>query len=64
MSRTPESLERAVEYARRIIESYQMDIRSADWAGVDLIGVGFCRGTIYRDALGTIDRIAQGELVV
>lgn len=60
---TPEL--RAIEYAKRIIESYQLDLRhSHEFAGVDLVEKGFCQGVVYRDAIATIDRIATGELVV
>lgn len=57
--------ERALEYAKRIIESYQMDIRdSARRLNIDLVALGFCQGLIYREAIPTIERIARGELVV
>ncbi len=44
-------LETALQYAIRVIESYQLDIRNSEWVGVDLVAKGFCQGSIYRDAV-------------
>jgi hypothetical protein len=64
-----EALERALKYAKTVIENYEMDIRNSGrgdlaFVGVKLDEVGFCQGTIYTGALEIIDRIACGELVV
>ena len=57
--------ERALTYAKRIIESYELDLRhSHERVGVDLVAQGFCQGTVYREALSTIHRLETGELVV
>lgn len=60
--RSPEK--RALDYAKSLIESYQLDIRASEWTGVNLVEKGFCQGTIYQDALETIGRIERGELIV
>ncbi len=45
----------ALEYAIKIIESYEMDIRNAPTTiGVDLIQHGFCQGRIYKEAIEKI----------
>lgn len=50
-------LRAALEYAIRVIESYQMDIRT-------VASEGFCQGSIYLDAVDMIRRIAEGKLTV
>ena len=55
---------RALDYAKKIIQSYEADVRAGAWTGVNLEAVGFCQGDIYKDALATIDRLARGEVVL
>ncbi len=50
-----DSSRKALEYAVKIIESYQLDIRNE---GLDLNG--FCQGVIYKCALAQIMAIRDG----
>jgi hypothetical protein len=57
-----ENIKRALDMARNVIRSYEMDIRNAvDIVGVDLVELGFCQGEIYTNALTMIARIEKGE---
>ncbi len=49
-----ECLKEALNYAVRIIESYEMDIRNSEWTGINLKDKGFCQGTIYTEAIADI----------
>jgi len=42
-----------LDYALLIIHSYEADIRSR----ADLVAEGFCQGSIYKSALGEIERL-------
>lgn len=57
-------IEAALKYAIKIIESYQMDINNSESFSKDLNlkNIGFCQGSIYTNALNTIDRIKKGEI--
>lgn len=61
---TDGATERALEYAKKIIQNYESAVKASAWTGVNLEAVGFCQDTNYRDALATIDKIACGEVVV
>jgi hypothetical protein len=51
----------ALDYAIKIIESYQLDIRnSKNIIGFDLERKGFCQGEIYKEALEKIERLKRG----
>lgn len=53
-------LRNALGYAISIIESYQLDIQdSQKLVGVDLAALGFCQGTIYREAIDDIREIQE-----
>lgn len=57
-----ENITLALDYARNVIRSYEMDIRGAvEIIGVDLVELGFCQGHIYTNALAMIARIEKGE---
>jgi len=46
---------KGLEYAVKIIEQYESDIRnSKDLIGIDLAEKGFCQGVIYKEALSKI----------
>lgn len=48
---------KALEYAIRIIENYELDLRfSKETIGIDLIKKGFCQGKIYTEALRVIEQ--------
>lgn len=54
-------LNKALDYAIQIIESYQMDIRnSAQFVdgGETLSDIGFCQGSIYLNSIKDIKKIA------
>lgn len=62
----PESdaMQHALDYAKKIIQNYETDVKAGAWTGVNLEAAGFCQGEIYKEALATIDCIARGKLVV
>jgi len=48
----------AIEYAKLIIENYEMDIRNSMVSfGIDLVELGFCQGTVFKNAIQHIDRL-------
>jgi len=53
------TLREALDYAIRIIENYEIDIRNSEWVGVDLVDKGFCQGSIYEKAIEDIKKILQ-----
>lgn len=53
-SNKTKQLQEALGHAIRIIESYQFDIQHSQWTGIDLVGIGFCQGEVYRNALADI----------
>jgi len=65
-------LRAALEHAIDVIESYQMDLRNSNRAGIIVSGegdktlaeIGFCQGSTYRKAVDRIRRIAEGTLTV
>lgn len=63
-------LEGALRYVVAVIESYQFDIRNSKDIGrgfkkiPKLSDIGFCQGTFYAEALGTIERIRKGDIPV
>ena len=53
------ALEKALNYAVEIIESYELDCRNLkDYLKKNSIE-GFCQGTIYKDALNDIKKIME-----
>lgn len=58
----------ALRYAISVIESYQLDVRNSKEIGgrfkklPQLSDMGFCQGTFYMEAFGTIERIGKGEI--
>ena len=60
-----DNLERALRYAKRIIEAYQFEIKTSVSregidVGVDLKAKGFCQGTIFLNAIDDIERLEKG----
>ena len=52
----------ALERAKIVIQNYQADIRAAkEHFNVDLVGMGFCQGHVYTNAIYAINKIAYGE---
>lgn len=66
-----EYLRDALDYAYTVIEAYQSDLRNSDDPriglgpinGKTLEELGFCQGSIYRDALPRIERVLDGTSV-
>ena len=53
------NLEKTLDYAINIIENYEMDIRNMkSYFKGDLNKTGFCQGSIYRDAVKDIKKMA------
>jgi hypothetical protein len=48
----------ALEYAKKIIEAYEGEIREAGYADK-----GFCQGKIFKDAIKDIDQLQKEEAV-
>ena len=63
-----ERLEAALRYTIAVIENYQLDIRDSKEIGgrfkklPQFSTLGFCQGTFYAEALGTIEKIKNGEI--
>lgn len=58
-------LEAALKHATRIILSYQTDLRNSDGVcGItgNLADAGFCQGSIYRNAIADINKMAGEEI--
>lgn len=56
------NLVEALKHAVSIIESYELDIRnSKETAGVDLLELGFCQGSIYKTAVEDINKMIEGK---
>jgi len=60
------NLQKALEHAIAIIESYQSDIEDPQTCGVDfdLVAAGFCQGRMYLGAVERINKVANGELEI
>ena len=54
-----ESLTDALRHAVRIIENYEMDIRTATAESEYLKKMGFCQGKIYRNAISDIEKKSE-----
>lgn len=54
-----ENLTRALEYAKRVIEAYDLEIMNND-----MVPEGFCQGKIFKEALSDIERRRTGECKV
>lgn len=53
------TINEALEYAIKVIRSYEMDIRNSEsLMGIDLKRKGFCQGLIYREAIRDIKKRA------
>ena len=63
MSNNVENLKKALKFAIKIIESYQLDIDNSDTDGIcleiNLKQKGFCQGEIYLTAIEDIKRMAE-----
>lgn len=57
-----ENMTAALNHAKLIIENYEMDIRSGDWTGVNLVEKGFCQGSLYKKALETINKFTNSSM--
>ncbi|OQX02663.1 MAG: hypothetical protein BWK80_57425 [Desulfobacteraceae bacterium IS3] len=62
IERENKNIKKALDYAVKIIENYQFDIKNSKQFGVDLISLGFCQGEIYRNAVSDINRILNSFL--
>lgn len=61
-AKVDERLAAALRLALSVIESYQLDIRNAkETIGVDLVGKGFCQGTVYKEAEADIMAALKGK---
>jgi hypothetical protein len=58
-----ERLKDALELAILVIENYQMDISNYSFmdSGETLESIGFCQGSIYKNAIQNIKKIVKGD---
>ena len=51
------SIEKALSEAISVIMSYECDIRDCkNQFGIDLVKIGFCQGSVYKNALRIIEK--------